>query len=109
MKMQTYIKYIFTILMFFLTSCLEEQLLEAKADFQFTEVSVQDGKNVVFTNLSKNAEIFEWTFENGSPQTSTLFNPGQVKFTLVGTHQIKLKVSNKDGSTSETIKTVTIK
>lgn len=102
------LKYSLFICLFCFIGCLHEEMLEAKAEFQFTEVPIQNGKNLVFANLSKNAETFEWTFDNGVPNTSNQFNPGQVKYTTKGTHQIKLKVSNKDGSVSETIKSVIV-
>ena len=89
-------------------SCLTEEVLIAKADFIIEETITNAGKIATFTNLSTNGETFEWTFENGIPATATGFNPGQVRFTSAGTHTIKLKVANKDGSVSEIEKQITV-
>ena len=89
-------------------SCLKEELLESKADFSFSETSILNGKKVTFQNLSTNAEQFTWTFENGTPANSNKFNPGEVIFSTVGTHKIKLVVNNKDGSKSEIEKEITV-
>ncbi|HEX8575100.1 MAG TPA: PKD domain-containing protein [Flavobacterium sp.] len=94
--------------MFFLYSCLTEEVLVANADFLIEEIITSSGKTATFTNLSTNGEVFEWTFENGTPATSNQFNPGQVSFTVAGTHTIKLKVANKDGSVSEIEKQITV-
>lgn len=90
------------------TSCLKEELVKAEANFTFTEITVADGKKLVFANLSKNTDTFEWIFQNGTPATSTKFSPGEVKFTEKGTHLITLKVANREGSVAEMTKSVTI-
>ena len=96
----------FFVLLF--ASCLKEELLKAEANFQFTEIPITDGKKAVFSNLSKNADTFEWTFENGIPASSTKFSPGEVKFTIKGTHLITLKVANREGSVTQITKSITI-
>lgn len=56
-------------------------------------------------NRTTGASNFEWTFEGGTPGTSTLPNPGVVRFADEGAHRIFLKVNN--GSESfETEKTI---
>lgn len=90
------------------TSCLKEELVKAEANFTFTEITVADGKKLVFANLSKNADTFEWIFQNGTLATSTKFSPGEAKFTVKGTHLITLKVANREGSVAEMTKSVTI-
>ncbi len=105
---KNYYKYLPLLPLFFLYSCLTEEILVANADFLIEETITSSGKIATFTNLSTNGEVFEWTFENGNPATSNLFNPGQVRFTVAGTQTIKLKVSNKDGSVSETEKQITV-
>lgn len=106
--LKNYPKYLLFLMLFTFLSCLKEEILIANADFLFEETITSSGKLVTFTNLSTNGEQYEWTFENGTPATSTEFNPGQVSFTIAGTHTIKLKVSNKDGSVSEIEKQIEV-
>ncbi len=105
---KNYYKYLIGLLLFCLFGCLTEEILVANADFTIEETTTSSGKIATFTNLSTNGEIFEWTFENGTPATSNDFNPGQVRFTSAGKHTIKLKVANKDGSVSEIEKQITV-
>ncbi len=52
---------------------------------------------VVFTNLSSsNAENFLWTFEGGTPATSTEENP-VVIYDVAGTYDVELRASNGEG------------
>jgi PKD repeat protein len=92
----------------FLSSCLKEEMLVAKSDFTFQIKNSNNASFITFSNLSSGGETFEWIFEGGLPATSSQFNPGEVKYTLSGTYNITLKVSNKDGSVSELVKTVSI-
>lgn len=93
---------------FLFASCLKEELLKAEANFTFTEITVPDGKKIVLSNLSKNGDTFEWTFQNGVPASATKFSPGEVKFTIKGTHLITLKVANREGSVAQITKSITV-
>ena len=62
---------------------------------------------VSFTNRTRGAGIYEWTFEGGTPATSTLASPGTVQFDTEGAHRITLKVSN-GSETFTTEQTVTL-
>lgn len=42
------------------------------------------------------ADYFEWTFEGGSPSTSSDKNPEQITFTTPGEHRITLHAWNHD-------------
>ena len=54
--------------------------------------------SVDFTDASSsNATNFSWTFENGTPATSTEENP-TVIFSAAGSHSVTLIVSNTEGS-----------
>jgi len=59
----------------------------------------------VFGNTSVGATSWQWTFENGTPLSSTNQNPGSVCFNVAGTQEVKLVVSNSYGvdSISSTI------
>lgn len=106
--LKNYPNYLLFLILFAFLSCLKEEILIANADFLFEETITSSGKIVTFTNLSTNGEQYEWTFENGTPATSTEFNPGTVSFTVAGTQTIKLKVANKDGSVSEIEKQIEV-
>lgn len=60
------------------------------------EVLVNDfaPAEVRIDNKSRGASSFEWTFEGGVPATSTLANPGTIRFVDEGIHRIYLKVNN---------------
>jgi len=60
---------------------------------------------VVFTNNSQNAVSYEWDFGNG--ETSTDKNP-QVRYTQKGAYDVKLKVTDADGKTKETLSTAIV-
>lgn len=57
------------------------------------------GMQVVFTNQSISCETatYAWTFQNGSPSTSTLPNP-TVTYNTVGTFNVRLIATNQFGS-----------
>ncbi|MGB0914534.1 MAG: M43 family zinc metalloprotease [Crocinitomicaceae bacterium] len=61
------------------------------------------GSTVNFTNASWNAAIdsYTWTFEDGSPATSTSVNPS-VSFTSSGYKNVTLSVTNAAGTGTET-------
>ena len=72
------------------------------ADFSMSEDTICQGASVNFTDLSsQNPNSWSWTFNTGTPSTSTLQNPMGVIFNTAGTHNITLVVS--DGSSNDTI------
>jgi len=60
------------------------------------------GECVTFTNVSTNATSWLWTFEGGIPSSANTIGPHTVCFDIDGTHNIKLVVSNSNGSDSTT-------
>ena len=52
--------------------------------------------NVSFTNLSSGATGYQWTFEGGTPNTSTASAP-VVKYSTPGTYAVSLKATNTAG------------
>lgn len=73
------------------------------ADFQPDDKYVCEGDAVHFTDYSTNATVtsWSWTFENGTPSTSTSQNP-TVSFAGNGWHEVTLTVSNGNGSDTKT-------
>lgn len=69
-------------------------------DAQFAvDVSVTaPGCAVNFTNLSTAAQSYYWTFEGGTPATSTASNPTGIAFNQVGDWDVSLVVTNVMGS-----------
>lgn len=72
------------------------------ADFSVNDRQVCVNQTVSFIDGSWNARIdsWEWTFEGGSPATSTSMNPS-VSFSTPGYKSVTLKVSNPAGSGTE--------
>jgi PKD repeat protein len=75
------------------------------ADFHSDDRTVCLGSNVSFQDASWNAVIDDhaWTFEDGTPSTSTALNPS-VTFTTGGWKQVSLTVSNAAGSDTRSVK-----
>ncbi|MBP7496775.1 MAG: S8 family serine peptidase [Bacteroidales bacterium] len=72
-----------------------------KADFKADNTSVPPGGSVNFTDLSiGDPESWEWTFEGGSPASSTLQNPGNIVYNLPGNYKVSLTVKNPKTSNS---------
>lgn len=71
------------------------------ADFEASKTNVQPGESVDFTSLScGNPTSFAWTFEGGTPATSTEENP-TVTYNNAGTFSVTLTVS--DGNNNSTV------
>lgn len=68
--------------------------------FSISDTSICAGSCITFTNNSVGATSWQWTFENGTPPSSTNQNPGTVCFNSSGTQEVKLVVSNAFGSDS---------
>ena len=70
--------------------------------FSISDTSICAGSCITFTNNSVGATSWQWTFENGTPPSSTNQNSGTVCFNSSGTQEVKLVVSNAFGSDSLT-------
>jgi PKD repeat protein len=104
------IKYAFAIILLCtavtLTSCDEdeetEDILPVAAFFSSSTSSAQIGDQVQFTSLeNENVSSWEWTFEGGSPATSSEQNP-VVTYEEWGVFSVSLVVSGS-GSTDELV------
>jgi PKD repeat protein len=82
-------------------------VLAPLADFSINPNPACSGATVSFTNSSTNSPTsYSWTFQNGTPSTSTAANP-TVTFSGSGTYTITLTASNAGGSNTTT-RTITI-
>jgi PKD repeat protein len=72
------------------------------ADFSASATIITEGDSVTFTDLStQNPDGWDWTFEGGTPATSTAQNP-TVTYYTAGTYTVTLTASNAFGSDTET-------
>lgn len=72
------------------------------ADFRGYPTIISVGRSVNFTDLSTNYPSSRlWTFNGGNPSTSTMINP-VVTYNTVGRFDVSYKVSNPQGSDTET-------
>jgi len=86
-------------------------LLDSAVTVDFTmatQVNDFSPATIAFTNLTRGASSYAWTFEGGTPETSTSADPGPIVFTEPGDHNVTLTVTN--GRESYTVsKVVTVK
>ena len=72
------------------------------ADFSASATSIYAGDSVDFTDQSINTPTsWDWTFEGGTPGTSTDSNP-TITYNTPGTYTVTLTVANSVGSDTET-------
>lgn len=89
---------------------IEEQYIEViqpapVTNFYASDVNIVKGDMVTFTDISSNAPTsYEWTFEGGSPASSTAEQP-QVTYNAEGTYTVTLKTANRAGEGSTETKT----
>ncbi len=68
------------------------------AAFEADQTTIPIDCNVSFTNLSQGPpETNEWTFEGGTPSTSTEQNPTDILYNNEGTYDVQLIVTNSLG------------
>lgn len=93
-----------------LVGCVKEVALPVTADFDYQSPnnSFTIPATVTFNNTSTGGETFLWTFQGGEPSTSTKKTPGEVIYKTAGTFNVRLEVSNFDGSQRVIEKKVTI-
>lgn len=89
----------------FLTHCSqdeEEIPVIITADFMASQLAVEEGGSVDFTDLSTgDPASWSWAFEGGEPATSSEQNP-TVGYSAAGTYEVSLTVSNGDAEATET-------
>jgi PKD repeat protein len=76
------------------------------AKFTVTPITGAIPLNIQIDNLSEEASIFNWTFEDGSVSQSTAFEP-DFSFTTIGEHKVELKATNEAGCETIASKIVT--
>jgi len=77
------------------SSCKKDENKDVLAAFSF-ELTANPGE-VIFTNLSSNADIYEWNFGDGT--SSTMINPTHI-YTDNDTYIVILKATGSEGNNS---------
>jgi PKD repeat protein/murein tripeptide amidase MpaA len=73
-------------------------ILPPVADFMASNTNIIEGESVQFTDLSSNnPDIWEWSFEGGTPATSNEQNP-EIIYYDEGIYSVSLTVTNEGGS-----------
>lgn len=71
------------------------------ADFDALARTIRAGTRTQFVNGSTNATSFQWTFEGGTPETSTELEP-LIQYQMVGTFDVTLTAINSEGEDTVT-------
>lgn len=100
-----------TLLLVLVWSCVKEVSVPVTVDFSaaptnasYTTVPV----SVSIANRTAGAQTYNWTFEGGTPATSTAKNPSEVVYVQAGTYKITLQASNSDGQVDTKTQTIVI-
>ncbi len=73
-----------------------------ETDFSADATTITSGQDIAFTDASTNSPAaWEWTFDGGSPGTSTEQNP-TVRYNNFGTYEVELTATNSAGGDTET-------
>ena len=73
------------------------------ADFSASNINIQAGVNVTFTDLTTyNPTSWTWSFPGGTPSSYTGQNPPAVQYNTPGTYDVTLVTSNANGTDTET-------
>lgn len=72
------------------------------ADFSASQTNINTGSSVSFTDLSSGSPTsWSWTFQGGTPATSTAQNP-TVQYNTAGTYTVTLTATNANGNNTKT-------
>lgn len=80
----------------------EDINLDATAGFTPALATICQGESISFTNTSENADTYNWTFEGGTPGTSTVVNP-TVTYNTSGIYDVSLVAANANNSDTKTL------
>ena len=97
-------------LLFLLSGCYQEQILEVKAGFR-AEVVNNNYSVPVTVKISNNtigAENYSWMMTGADPSSSTERNPGTLQYNNPGTYTIHLEATNQNGGKDSRDTTITL-
>jgi uncharacterized repeat protein (TIGR02543 family) len=73
------------------------------ADFVASSTNISVGDSINFTDQTQNNPTsWSWTFEGGTPGTSSAQNPTGITYNTAGTFNVSLTATNAQGSDTET-------
>lgn len=80
------------------------QGIAPEADFMASETTIPAGGSVDFTDLSVGEPItWYWTFEGGTPETSTEQHPQGIQYNEPGSFMVSLTVTNNLGTDTKSV------
>ena len=97
-------------MLFLLSGCYQEQILEVKAGFR-AEVVNNNYSVPVTVKISNNtigAENYSWMMTGADPSSSTERNPGTLQYNNPGTYTIHLEATNQNGGKDSRDTTITL-
>lgn len=77
------------------------------SSFTPSDNNICKGENITFNNTSTLGSTASWTFQNGSPSSSSTFNPSTVQFNLAGAQTVTLNTT-MNGCTSSSNSVITV-
>lgn len=101
----------FSLLLVLVWSCVEEVSIPVAVDFVAAPTNAAYSTIPVsfsIANHTTGAQTYAWTFEGGTPATSTAKNPPEIIYGQAGTYKITLRASNSDGQVDTKTQTVVI-
>lgn len=69
-----------------------------QSNFTTADVTICETNCILFSNQSTSGTSYEWTFQGGSPSSSTSANPGAICYSTSGTYDVTLITTNALGS-----------
>ena len=103
MKISKYNTIALLILGMLVASCTKNTPVLPIADFSASSLAIRTDSAVNFTDESTgNPTSWSWSFQGGTPATSTLQHPTNIQYHAVGTYSVTLTVTNADGSNTKT-------
>jgi PKD repeat protein len=105
-----YIRWVLLPMVFLLSGCYQEQVLEVKANFKAEIVNDTYSVPVLvkINNSTSGAENYAWTMTGANPASSTERNPGTLQYNNPGTYTIHLEATNQNGGKDRRDTTITV-
>jgi len=87
---------------------LTAPVVPAVANFTANDTAIALHGHVLFTNTSSGIKtgtsLYQWTFQGGTPSSSTSKNPSVITYNTAGTYDVTLTITNVFGSVNTLVK-----
>jgi len=105
-----YIRWVLLPMVFLLSGCYQEQILEVKAAFRIEVVDNNYSIPVLvkISNSTSGAENYAWTMTGAELSTSSERDPGTLQYNNPGTYTIHLEATNQNGGKDSRDTTITV-